>query len=106
MSIQSSFDYEDNITDSDFTIPLKERYTYNPIEKNEVIVTNAYENYWSSCIDTRPSLVERLFERYIEQNKEIIDFVYKNGDKGPQYFSLVYGTYGGISHFILILLLY
>lgn len=99
VSIQSSFDYEDNITDSDFTIPLKERYTYNPIEKNEVIVTNAYENYWSSCIDTRPSLVERLFERYIEQNKEIIDFVYKNGDKGPQYFSLVYGTNGGISHF-------
>lgn len=99
VSIQSTFNYEDNIIESEFTIPLKERYNYNPLDENKVITTNVYENYWSSCIDTRSSLVERLFERYIEENKGIIDYVYKNGDKGPQYFSLVYGTNGGISHF-------
>lgn len=99
VSIQSTFNYEDNIVESEFTIPLQERYNYNPLDENKVITTNVYENYWSSCIDTRPSLVERLFERYIENNKEIIDYIYKNGDKGPQYFSLAYGTNGGISHF-------
>ena len=30
---------------------------------------------------------------------ENIDFVYKNGDKGTQYFSLIYTTNGGVSHF-------
>ena len=43
-------------------------------------------------------MVERLFERYLE-NRDDVDFVYKNGDKGTQYFSLAFGTNGGRSHF-------
>ena len=35
------------------------------------------------------SMPERLFERYCENN-ENIEWVYKNGDTGQQYFSVVY----------------
>ncbi|MBM0807584.1 MULTISPECIES: DEAD/DEAH box helicase [Staphylococcus] len=98
-AIQGSFNL-DNIKKSDFTIPLTERYTYNPkLPDVKKVTTNVYENYTTASIAVRPSLVERLMERWLEENKEIIDFVYKNGDKGPQYFSLVYSTNGGVSHF-------
>lgn len=82
-----------------FKIPESERYTYNPNIEGEEVVTNAYKGYTTSSIAVRPSLVERLFERYLEDHAEQIDFVYKNGDKGPHYFSLAYGTNGGYSHF-------
>lgn len=98
-SIQGSLDVK-NIQNNDFTIPLTERYTYNPRLDNSVIVkTNAYENYTTATIAVRPSLVERLMERWFERHSDIVDFVYKNGDMGPQYFSLIYHTNGGISHF-------
>lgn len=89
----------DSIQENDFYLPLQERYTYNPKIENKLICTNAYEGYTTSCIATRPSLVERLFERYIENHKNIVDFIYKNGDKGTQYFSIAYSTSGGRNHF-------
>lgn len=88
-----------NIQQNDFCIPLTERYTYNPKKELEIVSTNVYEGYTTASIATRPSLSERLFERYIEEHKDIVDFVYKNGDKGPQYFSVTYSTNGGRSHF-------
>lgn len=87
------------IQQNDFKFPLEERYTYNPELPSRIINTNAYDGYLSSTIATRPSLVERLFERYVEQNADIIDFIYKNGDKGTQYFSLTYKSNGGLHHF-------
>ena len=33
---------------------------------------------------------ELLFERYCEEHAEDVDWVYKNGDGGSQYFSIVY----------------
>ena len=33
---------------------------------------------------------ERLFENYCEQHRDDIEWVYKNGDTGQQYFSVVY----------------
>ncbi|MBS9334836.1 DEAD/DEAH box helicase family protein [Fructobacillus sp. M1-13] len=96
---QGSLDLQ-NIQENDFTIPLTERYTYNPKQSDSTVIeTNAYEKYTSATINTRPSLVEKLMERWVEDHPENIDYVYKNGDKGPQYFSLVYTTNGGVSHF-------
>lgn len=98
-SIQGSLDVN-NVKNNDFTIPLIERYTYNPRLDNSVIVkTNAYEGYTTAITAVRPSLVERLMERWLESHSDIVDFVYKNGDMGPQYFSLIYSTNGGVSHF-------
>ena len=88
----------ENLQQNDFTPPLEERYTYNPKIEAEPVKTSAYEGYTTASIAVRPSLVERLFERYLE-NRDDVDFVYKNGDKGPQYFSLAFGTNGGRSHF-------
>lgn len=88
-----------NIQQNDFYIPSTERYTYNPKIESEIVSTNVYEKYTTSSIATRPSLSERLFERYMEEHEDIVDFVYKNGDKGPQYFSVTYSTNGGRSHF-------
>jgi len=98
-AIQGSLDL-DNIQKNDFTIPLTERYTYNPkLADAEIVETNAYEGYTTASIAVRPSIVERLMERWLEEYSDRVDFVYKNGDKGTQYFSLVYTTNGGVSHF-------
>ena len=88
----------ENIQQNDFTLPLEERYTYNPQIEGKIVRTSAYAGYTTASIAARPSLVERLFERYMEE-REDVDFVYKNGDSGTQYFSLAYGTNGGRSHF-------
>lgn len=98
IATQGSLNIE-NIKETEFIIPTDERYKYNPKFSNSVVKTNVYENYTMSMISTRPSLVERLFERWIEDNEDSVEFVYKNGDKGPQYFSLVYTTNGSTSHF-------
>lgn len=98
-AIQGTLDLED-IQKNDFTIPLTERYTYNPkLSDTKNVETNAYANYTRASIAVRPSIVERLMERWLEEHSDIVEFVYKNGDKGPQYFSLVFGTNGGFSHF-------
>lgn len=97
-AIQGDLDVN-NIQNNDFTIPLTERYTYNPRLDNVIVETNAYEDYTTAITAVRPSLVERLMERWLESHSDIVDFVYKNGDMGPQYFSLIYSTNGGVSHF-------
>lgn len=98
-AIQGTLDLE-NIQKNDFTIPLTERYTYNPkLSDTKNVETNAYANYTTASIAVRPSIVERLMERWLEEHSDIVEFFYKNGDKGPQYFSLVFGTNGGFSHF-------
>lgn len=51
-------------------------------------VKNVYNDYDSSMLDFR-STPEKLFEKYCETLKSI-KFVYKNGDKGINYISMVY----------------
>lgn len=56
----------------------------------EEINSNAYKDYSSAMIvEGIRSKSERLFERYCEEQDDI-DWVYKNGDTGQQYFSVVY----------------
>lgn len=77
---------------SDFKIPLEDKFTYKTIDSKfiSILESNSYENYTSDVLteETR-SKCERLFEMYCEKNMNI-DWVYKNGDKGNQYFSIVY----------------
>lgn len=74
-----------------FHIPVQDFLKYDPSVKREVeYISNAYKDYTSgfntSLIRSRS---EQLFEQYCEK-KEDIDWVYKNGDSGQQYFSIVY----------------
>ncbi len=75
-----------------FTIPEQELYRYDPTEQDvEEILSNAYKDYSSAMIvEGIRSKSERLFENYCEQHRDDIEWVYKNGDTGQQYFSVVY----------------
>lgn len=82
----------ENKTES-FTIPTEEHYRYIPYTKDlKIIENNVYKEYNTSMIiEGLRSKSERLFERYCEKN-ENVKFIYKNGDNGQQYLSIIYGT--------------
>lgn len=74
-----------------FSIPEQDFYKYDPTVKNEVeYLSNAYEEYTSGfATSVVRSTSEMLFEKHCEKRDDI-DWVYKNGDSGQQYFSIVY----------------
>lgn len=74
-----------------FRIPEHCCYKRDVAEKNEIPYSkNAYEGYTSAyATDVIRSTSERLFEQYCEV-REDVDWVYKNGDSGQEYFSIVY----------------
>lgn len=78
---------------STFTIPEMEIYKYSEVKKRQILRLNAYREYTNEFITDRTrSLPERLFERYCEDSSDI-EWVYKNGDTGQQYLSIVYMDY-------------
>ena len=76
---------------SDFHIPEQDFFKYDPGVKNEIeYLSNAYMEYTSGfATSVVRSTPEMLFEQYCETRSDI-DWVYKNGDTGQQYFSIVY----------------
>ena len=74
-----------------FTIPEQEFYKYDTNVKDEVdYLSNAYKGYTSGfATSVVRSTSEMLFEEYCN-NQDDIEWVYKNGDTGQQYFSIVY----------------
>lgn len=74
-----------------FTIPEQDLFRYDSTETDVIeFLSNAYKGYSSQMVvDGIRSMSERLFERYCEHN-DSIEWVYKNGDTGQQYFSVVY----------------
>lgn len=89
---QDQIMYLENRLES-FRIPLEETYRYLPFQRNvKVLESNVYKDYDTTMITSEfRSLSERLFEKYCEKS-ERVKFVYKNGDTGQQYLSIVYGT--------------
>ncbi len=76
---------------STFHIPEQDFFRYDPTIKREVdFLSNAYHEYTSGYVTTMVrSRPEQLFEEYCEHD-DTVDWVYKNGDTGQQYFSIVY----------------
>lgn len=74
-----------------FSIPEQDLFRYDSTETDVVeFLSNAYKDYSSDMVvDGIRSMSERLFERYCENN-DSVEWVYKNGDTGQQYFSVVY----------------
>lgn len=74
-----------------FHIPEQDFFRYDPDVKNEVeYLRNAYQEYTSGYATSLVrSTSEMLFEQYCE-SREDIEWIYKNGDTGQQYFSIVY----------------
>lgn len=75
----------------EFRIPEQDFFKYDPGVKDEIeYLSNAYEEYTSGYATSRiRSICEQLFEQYCEARDDI-EWVYKNGDAGQQYFSIVY----------------
>ena len=78
-----------------FHIPEQDFFKYDPSVKREVeFLSNAYRDYTSGFTTTKVrSRSEQMFEQYCEHD-DTIEWVYKNGDTGQQYFSIVY--YDGV----------
>lgn len=89
MAVQLS--YERNPKRSTFRIPEQDFFRYDPNVKNEVeYLSNAYGEYTSGFATSLVrSTCEMLFEQHCE-GRDDIEWVYKNGDTGQQYFSIVY----------------
>lgn len=74
-----------------FHIPEMEVYKYSEVKNKMFMRLNAYKDYTNEFITEKTrSKPERLFERYCETKKDEIEWVYKNGDTGQQYLSIVY----------------
>jgi len=76
---------------SPFHIPEQDFFKYDPGVKEELeYLSNAYHDYTSGFATSLVrSTSEQLFEQYCE-SRDDIEWVYKNGDTGQQYFSIVY----------------
>lgn len=74
-----------------FRIPEQDFFRYDPGVKNEVeYLSNAYYEYTSGfATSVVRSTCEMLFEQHCEDRDDVA-WVYKNGDTGQQYFSIVY----------------
>lgn len=76
-----------------FRIPEMELYKYCEVKEVKPLKSNAYKEYTNEFITEKTrSLPERLFERYCDSNKNV-KWVYKNGDAGQSYLSIVYTDY-------------
>lgn len=72
----------------DFRIPQSCLFTYDGSAKTQNIMEkNVYQNYLSSAEPRSSS--ERKFEKFCER-ADSVEWIYKNGDKGNEYFSIVY----------------
>lgn len=80
-----------------FHILEQDFFKYDPGVKNEIeYLSNAYHEYTSGYATSLVrSTCEMLFEQYCE-SRDDIEWIYKNGDSGQQYFSIVYQD--GIQH--------
>ena len=72
----------------DFRIPQSCMFTYNGEAKTQLVMKkNVYQNYLSSAAPR--STPEVKIEKFCERS-ESVEWWYKNGDKGNEYFSIVY----------------
>ena len=90
---QSALPSGDQITLFDFKFPQEITFTYDGNAKDQSVMSkNVYDGYLVSAEPRSDS--ERSFEKYCE-NSQSVKWFYKNGDKGSEYFSMVYSDNSG-----------
>lgn len=76
----------------DWEVPADRLYK----EDNNVVIDNIKDHALMPFVQLRnASLPERMFETYLEQNTEYIDWWYKNGDSGKQHYAVSYVNAAG-----------
>lgn len=95
---QTALPDDDKITYYDFHIPQETIFTYDAKSKVQIVAQkNVYKDYRLSA-EPR-SFSEKQFEKCCENN-DAVDWIYKNGDKGSEYFSIVYAdNFGKLKSF-------
>lgn len=77
-----------NISEREFRIPQSTMFTYDSTSKiQSESIKNVYSGYLLSAEPRSSS--ERKFEKFCE-NCNVVDWFYKNGDKGEEYLSILY----------------
>ena len=83
----------DFVSEKEFKFPQSIIFTYNPQSKVQTVSTkNVYEGYLLSAEPRSSS--EKKFEKFCE-TCNAVDWIFKNGDKGDEYFSIVYSDNSG-----------
>lgn len=86
--LNAQLTFKHNDVEEDFVFPRELLFTYDSsIRDFENYCKNIYDGYISSAAPR--SQGEKLFERFCEEHDKV-DWFYKNGDKGNEFFSLVY----------------
>lgn len=76
------------VSSKPFFLPQSFIFTYRSDYRVQNIYTkNVYQGYLSSAEPRSSS--EKKFEKYCERSN-VVDWIYKNGNKGDEYFSVVY----------------
>ena len=76
------------ISEKTFTIPQSMMFTFDGNSRLQTVMhKNVYDGYLSSA--ERRSSSEKKFEKFCETCSSV-EWIYKNGDKGDEYFSIVY----------------
>ena len=89
---QMRLDFQ-NISKVKFHIPQTCMFTFDSSAKTQMVMSkNVYQNYLSSA-EPRSS-AERKFEKFCER-AENVQWIYKNGDKGSEFLSIVYADNSG-----------
>lgn len=80
-----------------FSLPEEDLFRYDSTAKDDSeYMSNAFKKYSAGNTTSKTrSMPELLFEQYCEEHADMVDWVYKNGDGGSQYFSIVYLTGAG-----------
>ena len=82
---------ETNIISSEWGIPSYQYYKqHKKFESTAILDKNVFENYGNNIlIQPNRTYTELSFEQWCE-NYNPVEWCYKNGDKGDEYFSIVY----------------
>lgn len=76
-----------------FRFPIIDKFKYDASEKDQSVLSkNVYEGYRASAAPRSDG--EKRFEKYCEASARVAWF-YKNGDKGNEFFSIVYTDNAG-----------
>lgn len=82
-----------HVSKVEFHIPQSCMFTFDSTAKTQTIMEkNVYQNYLSSA--SPRSSAERKFEKFCEKATNV-EWIYKNGDKGSEYLSIVYSDNSG-----------
>lgn len=92
---------ETEIIEKEWSIPLYQYYKqHKKIASTKMMESNVFEGYGNNIlISPNRTCSEIAFEQWCEDRNNYIKYVYKNGDKGDEYFGIVYRKAFRRSHF-------